>query len=92
MKEQILAMYIDVNGMWTEFLWYNDYKSETVKGIILNKIQKIMLKFVSSQHAEELRGRWSPCLDECPSAKSEREGCYHNILQLVSALSCCYGK
>lgn len=41
--------------MWTKFLWYNDDKSETVKDIILNKIQKIMLEFVSRQHAEKLR-------------------------------------
>lgn len=65
-------MYTDVNRTWTKFLWYNDYKSETVKGILLNKIQKIMLKFVSSQHAEKLRGRWSPRLQECPNIKSER--------------------
>lgn len=65
-------MFIDVNRMWTKLLWYNDYKSETVKGIILNKIQKVMLRFVSSQHAENQRDRWSPCLHECPNVKSER--------------------
>lgn len=31
--------------------------NQTGKGIILNKIQKIMLKFLSSKHAEKLRGR-----------------------------------
>lgn len=28
-----------------------------LKGIILNKIQKMMLKFLPSKHAEKLRGR-----------------------------------
>lgn len=31
--------------------------NQTAKGIILNKIQKIMLKFLPSKHAEKLRGR-----------------------------------
>lgn len=66
-KEQIISMYIDENWLWSKYLWHNDYESETVKGIILNKIQKIMLKFLSSKHAEKLRGRWSPCPHGCPS-------------------------
>lgn len=71
-EKQEHSMYIDVNRTWMRLLWYDDYKSETGKCIILNKIKKVTLKFVSSRHAQEVRGRWSPCLHPCPSVKPER--------------------
>ena len=66
-KEQMPSVYFDMKRIWTELLWYNDYKSENM---VLFSTQKKVPKIVSIQHAEKLRGRWSPCVHEHPSVKS----------------------